>query len=95
MSVFSYGMMRKCWEKAPDDRPTFKELYTDISKYIERIAGYLHLGYNPFTPGFGNGVEDKNRDDDDREREEMEDKEGALQFHVIPPSVPTNESFTS
>ena len=54
-------MMRHCWEKAPEDRPTFKELYTSLSKYIERIAGYLELGYNPFSTvegsNSGNGEE--------------------------------------
>ena len=42
-------MMRHCWEKAPGDRPTFKELHTSLTKYIEHIAGYLELGYNPFS----------------------------------------------
>ena len=39
-------MMRTCWELEPD---TFKELHTITSKYIEQIAGYLDLGFNPFT----------------------------------------------
>ena len=42
-------MMLKCWEKLPDNRPTFKELYTNTSKYTERIAGYLEVEFNPFT----------------------------------------------
>ena len=42
-------MMRKCWEISPDDRPTFNELYTNTSKYIEHIAGYLEMGFNPFA----------------------------------------------
>ena len=42
-------MMRKCWEMKLDDRPSFMELYKSTSKYIEHIAGYLELGYNPFT----------------------------------------------
>ena len=44
-------MMRKCWQTAPKDRPTFKELYSNISKLIERIAGYLEMGFNPFEGG--------------------------------------------
>ena len=32
-----------------DDRPPFMELYRSTSKYIEHIAGYLELGYNPFA----------------------------------------------
>ena len=87
MSVFSYGMMRKCWEKAPDDRPTFKELYTDISKYIECIAGYLEMGFNPFAGG-----------QDAEGQSDMGGKEGEgegdFQFQLIPPSVRTNEAFT-
>ena len=41
-------MMMKCWEMVPENRPTFKELHINTSKYIERIAGYLELGFNPF-----------------------------------------------
>ena len=50
-----YGMMRKCWEMSPENRPSFKELTRTISKYIERIAGYLEIGFNPFTVGGGGG----------------------------------------
>ena len=49
----SYTMMTKCWEMAPEDRPTFKEIYSNISKYIECMAGYLELGFNPFAAGDG------------------------------------------
>ena len=51
MLVFggSYAMMRRCWELAPEDRPTFKEVYTNISSYIEHMAGYLEMGFNPFS----------------------------------------------
>ena len=38
---------------APEDRPTFKELYCSVSQSIERDAGYLQLGFNPFTGGGG------------------------------------------
>ena len=31
------------------DRPSFKELQTIVSRYIEQIAGYLELGFNPFS----------------------------------------------
>ena len=47
----SYAMMSKCWETSPDDRPTFKELNKNTSKYIEHIAGYLEMGFNPFDGG--------------------------------------------
>ena len=33
----------------PDNRPSFKELYINTSHYIQRIAGYLELGFNPFA----------------------------------------------
>ena len=42
-------MMRHCWEKAPEDRPTFKELYMRLNKSIELVAGYLEMGFNPFS----------------------------------------------
>ena len=44
--------MKKCWEMEPNNRPTFSELCASITKYIERIAGYLEMGFNPF-PGVG------------------------------------------
>ena len=44
-------MMKKCWETMPNDRPTFKELRKNTSKYIEHIAGYLEMGFNPFAGG--------------------------------------------
>ena len=40
---------------APEDRPTFKELYCSVSQSIERDAGYLQFGFNPFTGGGGEG----------------------------------------
>jgi c-mer proto-oncogene tyrosine kinase/anaplastic lymphoma kinase/receptor tyrosine kinase len=44
-----YMMMMTCWELMAEDRPSFKELHKKTSKYIERIAGYLEMGFNPFT----------------------------------------------
>ena len=76
----SYVMMRKCWEMAASDRPTFKELYSNISKYIERIAGYLDLGFNPFTS--------KKQVDDDEER----GFDSPVTIQVIPASLGTDSS---
>ena len=42
-------MMLQCWETMPDERPSFKILYKNTSKYIEGIAGYLEIGFNPFA----------------------------------------------
>jgi serine/threonine protein kinase len=44
-----YTMMLTCWEAVPDERPSFKTLYNNGSKIIEGIAGYLEIGFNPFT----------------------------------------------
>ena len=33
----------------PNNRPLFKDLHTITSQYIEHIAGYLELEFNPFT----------------------------------------------
>ena len=64
----------QCWEKAPESRPTFKELYSNISKYIERVAGYLDIGFNPFTAGGGGGEEGEGEEEADinEEEEDME-----------------------
>ena len=37
---------------SPDKRPNFKEIHSNISKYITHIGGYLEMGLNPFT-GWG------------------------------------------
>ena len=37
-------MMRKCWEKMPDNRLSFKELHMNTSKHIEHIRSWLR-GY--------------------------------------------------
>ena len=34
---------------AHEDRPTFKGIYSTLSKFIEYIAGYLPMSFNPFT----------------------------------------------
>ena len=49
--------MIQCWKMSPEDRPNFKEIYYRLSKFIERIAGYLEIGFNPFT-GRGEEVPD-------------------------------------
>ena len=33
----SYGIMKQCWYMEPEDRPTFKELCSSVSKCIERV----------------------------------------------------------
>ena len=69
---------------SPGDRPTFKELYSNTSKYIERIAGYLDLEYNPFT-----GVQPKKWVED-----EEKEFEPAVAIQVTPASLETNLSHT-
>ena len=78
-------MMRKCWEKAPNDRPTFKELYSSISKYIEHIAGYLDMGFNPFSGGEGKSCDDGTCSEGGNEVEEED-----FQLHEILSSQQTN-----
>ena len=65
----------------PDDRPSFKELHANTSKYTERIAGYLEMGFNPFTGA--------NRVKSTVEKEEG-GFESAVTIHVIPASVDTS-----
>ena len=64
--------MRQCWEKVPDNRPTFKELYSNISKFIEHIAGYLDMGFNPFTGGGTEEGEDASKDEMELAENEIE-----------------------
>ena len=76
----------KCWEAAPDDRPSFKELHTTTSKYIECIAGYLEMGFNPFG-----GVKQitTTLSENDPKDEEVA-FESTVSVLVIPPSVDTS-----
>ena len=39
----------QCWKMSPEDRPTFKEICLTVSKFIELIASYLEIRFNPFT----------------------------------------------
>ena len=91
--IFSYAKMRKCWEKTPQDRPSFKELHTTTSKYIEHIAGYLGMEFNPFA-----GDEDAVKEEASKCANIMADgdqeDEGVFQFTVIPPSVESNETHS-
>ena len=42
-------MMLQCWELVPDKRPSFKTLYKYTSNVVEGLAGYLEMGFNPFS----------------------------------------------
>ena len=33
--------MRQCWELEPEKRPSFSSLVKSLSKFLERIAGYM------------------------------------------------------
>ena len=56
--------MRKCWEILPENRPSFNELYRITSTYIERMAGYLELGFNPFSGKDGVTCMEQNENDE-------------------------------
>ena len=76
----------ECWEAAPDDRPSFKELRKTTTKYTERIAGYLEIGYNPFADMEKvktNLTENKPKDEKDKFE---------VSIQVIPSSVDTSEA---
>ena len=56
MNTHSYEIMMQCWKMSPEDRPTFKEICSNVSKFIERVAGYLEIGFNLFIGGEGGEV---------------------------------------
>ena len=62
-------MMNQCWQMAPENRPTFKEMYSTISAYIEHEADYLQLGLNPFAGSFAGGMEESEVEDDGEDGE--------------------------
>lgn len=51
MFLCRFSVMIKCWEGSPKDRPSFSNIYKEVSKLIERVAGYLDIEFNPFTGG--------------------------------------------
>ena len=64
---------------SPEDRPTFKEICSGVSKFIERVAGYLEIGFNPFTgggavEGGGGGEKEEGEGEDEMEAEKGEDE---------------------
>ena len=61
VNTHSYEIMMQCWKMSPEDRHTFKEICSNVSKFIERIVGYLEIGFNLFTGGEGGevGVDDE------------------------------------
>ena len=61
---------------APEDRPTFKNLYLTISNYIEHEAGYLQLGQNPFAGSFAGDVVDVEVEDDGQDGEDEVEDDG-------------------
>ena len=78
-------MMMKCWETVPDNRPTFKELCKNTNTYIEHIAGYLEMGFNPFAGG------ERVKSAVEKDGEEM--SEVAIQ--VIPASVQNDAAHST
>jgi hypothetical protein len=39
-------MMKNCWEKEPNDRPTFSQMADVIEKQIEFVVGIEYLNLN-------------------------------------------------
>ena len=37
-----------CWDISPTKRPSFRDIHSNISKYISHIGGYLEVDINPF-----------------------------------------------
>ena len=76
--------MLECWEAALDNRPSFEELYKDISRYTERIAGYLELEYSPFS-----GVDSEAAINESGPKTEEGETESVGLIHVIESSLNT------
>lgn len=41
--------MMLCWSEEPDERPSFSDIVKIVENRMGAIAGYLDVGYNPFT----------------------------------------------
>ena len=83
-TVFGYSIMMKCWIKAQEDRPSFNELYCTVSQCVESLAGYMLLGFNPFTgnvgeleeEGEGKVLEEEEDEQEEEEKKKQEEEEG-------------------
>ena len=90
--ILSYHIMRQCWQTVPDDRPPFSELCVTISKFIEHIAGYLQVGYNPFTQAgrkkaveegeSEKGEEEEENEKEEKEKENEEEEDGVVEVET-------------
>ena len=38
-----YDLMKSCWLQDPSKRPTFSSINTLLDKYLEELAGYMHM----------------------------------------------------
>ena len=83
--VSSYEMMLKCWHGIPEQRPTFTELSQIISTFIEHIAGYLDINYNPFAMDSSDVVTNPNAVPGDTNGENTEPDSG-IKIRVQSPS---------
>ena len=72
--------MIQCWEYRAEDRPTFKKVLGKISNYVEGIAGYLEVNFNPFKE---RGSTSAVQVEEERE-EDMSDSD--VEIHVYPSS---------
>ena len=68
---------------SPEQRPSFKEISLTLSKSIERVAGYLEIGFNPFTTGGRKGGEMEEKVDG----EEEEEGPSGVMINIIPSSA--------
>ena len=80
----------ECWKAAPDDRPCFKELHTTTSKYTERIAGYLEIGFNPFG-----GATTTCSSKEHESKDGKDELECTVSIQVIPPSEDASEAHSA
>ena len=80
-----YQMMMKCWEAAPDNRPSFKELYKDTSKYAQLIAGYLEIDCNPFA-----GMVEVTTTKENDQQDEVDGCECTVSIQVTPATMDTS-----
>ena len=98
VNTHSCEVMILCWKMSPEDRPTFKEICCSVSKFIERIAGYLEIGFNPFTGGGAveGGGEEEGENEEGEGKDKIETEKGGNKEEAsvtIKATVPSVESI--
>ncbi len=54
--MYRLSLMNSCWYEAPDERPSFSKLATELESMLSSLVGYMELNMTlTVTPGDDDG----------------------------------------